>query len=302
MSSDSAPSATPDFDLIIEIAGLCLYADPKSAPGSKLGLIMPDGRVRPSTTPPTVPYPDGRPSVPHTAYLRFDVANLVSGLAVPAARPDHPSYEVVHLFTGEELSFDIVTPGGTMAGTPLVPDFKRFAPDLVARGDLFSADPTKKPAGVAMRSVLHGGEIHSKSDNVQWILAGTYNSGVNIISSYSGTMTWMRTFKGARGLDVILTDFTSGAVTTIPLAATARGAGQNDAVKLKIANLCATNPLEWEELNLHAINAADRDFKWMYTLIENLPANPQLPFPVPLMSNDEGELQDCFGARIQLDF
>jgi hypothetical protein len=37
-------------------------------------------------------------------------------------------------------------------------------------------------------------------------------------------------------------------------------------VSVKIANLCAVNPLEWDEMEQRSTDGPDNDFKWLYQL------------------------------------
>lgn len=294
-----APRVDFDFDLVIEIAGLCLYIDPKTAPGSKLGIVMPDGRLRPGDPVPIDPYIDGSPAVPHVGYLRFDAASLATGISnFPLPNPDHPSYEVVHLFNNEELSFDLLKPGGNVSKSPKVPDFGLFAPELAPRADLFGA----APKGVVMRTVLYGGQIFGKVDTMKWVLGDSFVTNRFVIDTYQGTVFWKRTFSGDGKLTLSLASLAGGGTTTIPLQAIPKAGSLNPTIDLKLANLCATNPLEWEELHLHTINTGDRDFKWLYSLVDGIPPHSPLPYPVPLLDNLQGQLQDCFGAKIVADF
>jgi hypothetical protein len=84
--------------------------------------------------------------------------------------------------------------------------------------------------------------------------------------------------------------------------------GSTPFIELKLANLCADNPLEWDEFAGHMIRSADVDFKWLYRLLELKPAFPAerylehfLPHPKPVGADKQGMIQDCFGGIIPGD-
>ena len=85
-------------------------------------------------------------------------------------------------------------------------------------------------------------------------------------------------------------------------------ASKDNIVRLKVANLCAENPLEWPELDLRTLKAKrDDDFKWMYRLLKpevgtyqkHLGKHGKLPVPVLTQQKVPfGGLTDCTGKKI----
>jgi hypothetical protein len=315
----SLPPAT--FELRVQFAGLCMYVrDPKQ---QTLTVLMPDARA---TGEPLV-HEDGSEAVPHVGYLRFDLANVETGVAGALSEGiDSPTYEVVHRFEGAEISFDLggeVGSYGAQAesepvnGEPAVPDFDDFAPNLELIPDVLADRP---PEVVLMRTVLRGGTVEPILEDERWTLSRELAVGTATKQrtpaeqhhQFGGVAEWTRTVQG-NGLTIRITRFSDGKVVTIPLRPITLP-GDTPAITLKIANLCAENPLEWEELPMRTVAREDADFRWLYKLLRSRRTAagvryPPAVLPAPQLvhagaglggmeSRTEGAAQNCFGGKI----
>jgi hypothetical protein len=160
------------------------------------------------------------------------------------------------------------------------------------------------PDQLLMRMALYGGEFSSHSGGTNWIFPTTKNGKQAYQGQFASVTTWTKEIKGRDALTLRLIPFGSPGSEGTPF--TLRPV--NGVVKLTICNLCAENPVEWPELRLRAIaEDKDKDFKWLYRLIENADlalkdhnGNPQ-QLPVPELDHSNmvaGEERDCAGGEI----
>ena len=297
----------PSFELRVQFSGVCLYA--RHPQQRTITVVMPDARGRD-----VLKHIDQSEAEPHVGYLRFDLANLdthVQGAQSEAI--DSPAYEVVHRFDREQVELDVGGAPAPVGGEPGVPDFDDFAPVLEVSPDVLEPRP---PETVLMRMTLSGGTIDPLLDDDKWTIprplapnspGGTRSAPSE--SAFGGVVEWTREVHG-NGLTIRLRRFKDGRTVTIPLRPTTLP-GDVPAIAVKIANLCAKNPLEWEELPERLVTNEDADFRWLYKLLRLRPDQAGVTFPpehlptpvlvraaAPAGSRFEGSAQNCFGGRI----
>ncbi len=81
----------------------------------------------------------------------------------------------------------------------------------------------------------------------------------------------------------------------------------NSIVTMKVGNLCAFNPLDWDDLPVQKVPTTDMDFKWVYQLLRTrgmgsvIPTNTKLPAPdlLPVSGPETGE-EACMGGKITI--
>lgn len=293
------------FKLEVEFSGLCLYV--LHPDGDRVAVLMPDAR---KTVGVDLVHVDGSEGIPHVGYVRFDLAN--TSLALPAGTTDFPAYEAIHRFDGEQIHFDIDGEPGPMTADPGVPAFEDIAPDqdpMYAGRSFFLPDTSlinsATPAGLLMRTVLSGGDL-SGERNETFFFSNLFNPGQQALESqFASYVTWTRTFDTSVTLRI--TDFNGDERLSIPLAPPA-GSPADTVVRLKVANFCDINPLEWEELGLRAADHDDEDFKWIYRLLsprqgtlEGALLGHRLPIPLLPRIKEEG-VEDCLGAQVTASF
>jgi len=279
------------FDLEIEFSGLCLYVVEPG--GQQVTVLMPDARERYNPNP---FHADDTDAVPHVGYLRCNAADL--GLSVPGGEDGGaPRYEVVHRFHRQEVNF-----GNTFSATSMVnqlkfPHFDQFAPGLDLLPGLSGSTP---PDILLMRLVLTGGTFASTEEEPVWEIPSSLNGGG---SPYSGQFAsfavWTRQVN-ASDVTLNITDFDGTPQTSLTLSP-----ADGTRVRLKMSNLCAENPLEWDDLPIRQVTGPDNDFRWLYRLltastdpdVETLLQNEEL-LPVPLPADLGGEVgaDDCMGG------
>ena len=327
-----------EFELQVKLTGICMFGIRKST--QSIVVVMPDTRFERDAAGTEIPmrHPDGTEAVPHVGYLRFNLANLVPPMGneppadlenvpqyeVPATNVTAaPPYEVVHRFDRAELVFEIGADGEDITKREhlLLPNFDKFASDLEPIPDVFDSN-NKPPDVVLMRTVLTGGQIGSVAEGEEWILDGDSRpGGSRVRGSFDGDILWRRRVSGDRLTLTIKPFDTTAAPVSITLRPTwINGApsidGELPIIPLKIANLCSTNPMEWDELELRRVREADVDFKWFYRLLQPKSGNgsvafqpakgsgpdarPIIPHPQPVRISEarEGILTDCFPGRI----
>jgi len=288
-------STTHDtFELRIDITGVCLFVRSRGA--STIRIFMPDARATGSM----LEHPDRTNAIPHAGYLRFDLANVASDVAgIPIANPaDTPQFEVVHLFDREELRLGIYDDGESVDDARLsLPAFSEFAPQLKLLDNLNGPMPA---AELLMRTALYGGTLTSIIDAIQWEIPDLDPAGHTHRHWFGGQIRWTRMIQGY-GLTLRLVKFDRSGVVEIPLRPTT-ASGDRPAILLKLANLCATDPLEWDSFGATHPVVPDLDFKWLYHLMQpgqecNVPYPPKdLPHPTPVRGPRENATQDCFGG------
>jgi hypothetical protein len=282
------------FELRVEFSGLCMYL--VSPEEKRAAVLMPDCRTSVDPV-----HADGEEGVHHVGYLRFDLANVAGFAGVPAGSDAFgPQYEVVHRFDFQKLEFP-----GFGDEEPLTvedlgfPEFEKFTENLRLKDGMFDDEP---PEELLMRTVLRGGVL--KSDRVKsWRLPDDLKPGSDYKDNFASRATWTRTVTTGT-VAVRIAGFDGSSPVTLEL----KPVEGEDTVTLKIANLCKVNPLEWEELESEVVTeqgARDRDFKWLYRLLEStthplavrLGAVPDIPVPV-LEATAPSGVQGCMGAII----
>jgi len=291
------------FRLEGEVSGLCQYVIQEDH--RAVGIVMPDGRQNGRPIPPYDYKKFNKYLVHHVGYLRYDLGDLApTGVVTsPLGRAGTPSSEVIYRFNFDHLKFGFEPADDDMVPRGLdMPDLARFAPMVSTRPSLFSDNP---PNELLMRTILRGGSLTTRPFG-GWSEFDTSlqpNGGAPYRGQFAGFATWSRTVPDDRLL-LRIRDWKGNVKNVIQL----NPREPNGTIRLKIANLCAENPLEWPELFLRAVtDAPDNDFKWFYFLWEDrrgsfeklLNQNGQnklLPVPVPIPAH--GEVSNCTGSQI----
>ena len=291
------------FELRVEFSGLCLYV--VHSDKKQVAVLMPDARKAVIRT-----HDDGESGEPHVGYVRFDLANLdVGNLQVPAgdlpARDSgNPPYELIHKFSAQTLDFGLGSSTEPITAKLAVPVFDEFATTVKPKGNLFGATP---PADLLMRTVITGGSIEGLPSGDIWELSSVLTPGATTSykGAFAGFTMWTRTVE-ADGLSITIANFDGSAKTTIPLKPVTINGKQT--IAMKVANLCAHNPLEWDEFEFRESTRRDVDFKWLYRVTEPTGKTFQkallgAEFPFPRADATQGMgLEDCMGGSISADF
>src|SRR5215831_1236086 len=284
------------FELQIEFSGLCLFV--VSRDGRRVGVAMPDARRRPNTG--TMRHPDGTLAVAHAGYFRFDLGDLRGDIPAATTPADGPRYEVVHRFDREELDLALPEDRSRVGvGELNYPDFRRIDEKIKIIPGLFSEE--RPPNEVLMRMVLTGGSFTSHSGGSNWTFPTIETrSGAPYQGQFANYSVWTRTIDQDK-LRLAITPFGNGKRTTVELTP------RNGMIQLKVANLCAENPLEWCELDIRSSGDEDLDFKWLYRLMKNpTSVRPGLKgeLPVPVLDQTggvAGKEVNCTGGLIDGD-
>jgi hypothetical protein len=304
------------FTLKVEFAGLCLHLEEKDR--KRVGVLMPDCRKVLGNN---LVHEDRTTGVPHVGYLRFDLANLIDSF--PAGSQASPRCEVVYRFNHQHLDFNLPPTGNPIGGTIELPRLEEIAneqpgnssgkavPLIEPLPDLFSLNPGEAP--VLMRTILTGGVIEpvSEVDKEFWKFPQVLRPGATSVykDDFRSVTAWTRRVEDADVLTLSLANFDGRDRVVIRLKPTVEGG----VIPLKIANLCADNPLEWDEFNPRLVSGNDVDFKWLFRLVKPTKqrkyrdllkgADGKLQeFPVP--ERDQGGglgRQDCFGAVMMVE-
>jgi hypothetical protein len=285
------------FQLEVEFSGLCLYV--LDSVNERVGVAMPDARGR---TPGSTTHEDGTIGRRHVGYVRFDLADLDH--AFPDLGRPTPHYEGVHLFDREELRFVIEGDAGPIVPDLALPAAESIAPDpvdptrsaAVTIPGLFDAQP---PQPVLMHTRLSGGTIIGEPEET-WRFSNLWNPGQPAYEGeFASFVTWRRTVES---VTLHLRRFHEvDPYLEIPLVP--KG-GTNSLVRVKVANFCSTNPMEWRDLGLRDVDSDDEDFKWLYRLLtprDGSTWNTRLMmhrFPIPLFAPGGQGVQDCLGKQI----
>lgn len=288
------------FLLRIDFTGISVFAMHPN--GRRMGVVMPDARWRKGK----MWHPDGTSAVAHAGYLRIDAANLRGVEGLPAGDgSDAPPHELVYRFSGQDVDFGVEHDNSPLVGTLAIPDFDTIAPVKELRPKVFSDEI---PRGVSMRCILPGGRLSTEIEPGEWTITGELRpDGHETRSAYGGVSSWERTID-AESVVITLRDFRTRHETRIPLVPKALPDGTL-AVLVKVANLCAINPMEWQELEIREVRVPDVDFKWLYQLLVlredkdpiEFPSS-LLPHPHPIIDDEQGIIVDCFPAKIQAAF
>lgn len=293
------------FNLEVDFSGLCLFVE--EDPGrERVAILMPDGRRRESDDPPH--HLDGREADPHVGFVRFNLANLVEfAQAVPPipegvdtdAYRGRPEYELLHRFDRQVLEFD-----GDFETEPMslgldVPRFEDFAPHLELLPGLFTGSPDV----LLMRTILAGGSLAVSRERERFVVPTPFDEDEDHTGLFASAVRWTRRVRGDQ-----VTVRITGLDGAGQAAFTLRPAAGGGTVTLKVANLCAHNPLDWRELTSREANGPDLDFKWLYRLFrpregtwDELLQGTELPVPVlvkPLVSGSN----DCMPGRASSSF
>ncbi|MGH7460093.1 MAG: hypothetical protein ACREMA_03575 [Longimicrobiales bacterium] len=259
------------FDLEVEFTGLCLYVT-RTRP-EKVTVLMPDCRRSIVDN----VHEDNTTGESHAGYLRLNLANFAGyeGLLHKGNRLDGPRFEVVYQFDGQQL--DVSIDSDKNKSEPIdfeplgVPGLGTILGGFAPIPNLFAPNAPKE---LLFRTELRGGAIRGKRGNGNWTvpISGTGSQG----GQFSEVITWKYS-DIQESLVLTLSDFDGSNPETISLAP----AEGESVVRLKVANLCSVNPLEWAALETHVQTDADEDFKWLYRLF-----TPRTAMPVPQLVAD----------------
>lgn len=273
------------FHLEVEFTGLCLYAPTRHGNNvTSVRVYLPDCRRGAVNS----VHSDAQKGEPHVGYLRANLANIV-GAAVNAGHVgnslDGPRFEVVYQFNRQQLEFVIDDDNpGQINYEPLgVPNFQTI---LGAFNPLPGLDSNDPPKPLLFRTTLRGGTIRGRRGNGNWRIPNSVGNA-NYGGQFSEVITWKCDVEDS--LVLKLTNF-DGATNPQLINLTAE---EGETVYLKIANLCSLNPLEWSALTIHVERQQDRDFKWLYRLLQG-----QNPLRVPELAPgfQAFGVEDCLGG------
>jgi hypothetical protein len=267
------------FDLKIQFAGLFLYVRHDTDP-TRIAVLSPDARGR--TNPKRMHLDNKDRAEPHVGYIRLDGANLAQRLPADRNPDEDPRYELIHRLDRQVLVFDDGLDPAPIQADLKVPEFDQFAPDVELLPGLF--DP-KPPRELLARTILTGGTLVSDVTEEEWRLPSHLNSNPTakmLEGNFASTVTWTRRVPG-NSTTLRITDFAGNTEQEFFLGPVPG----RDFVFIKVANLCAHNPLEWDDLPLREVEGEDKDFKWLYRLHQ--PTNGRTwkellgtdPLPVP---------------------
>jgi hypothetical protein len=207
---------------------------------------------------------------------------------------------VVHRFDREVLHLGLdATQSKVDVDELLFPDFGAIHSDLVLKPEMFSTQP---PQELLMRTALTGGTFTSHSGGSNWTFPPLDpEAGSQYQGQFANYVVWTGEIAKAP-LKLSIASFDKTRETSFVLHP------RDGLIRLKVANLCAENPLEWPELKIRAVSGqADLDFKWLYRLMTD--PNVVLPYPdselpVPMLDRTGGVAgmeQDCTGGLIVCD-
>ncbi|HEU0012307.1 MAG TPA: hypothetical protein VFQ45_01415, partial [Longimicrobium sp.] len=301
------------IDLEVQFSGLALYV--LHPDGQRVAVLMPDCRRRAH---PTHFHPDETDAEAHAGYVRFDLENVSLGGAPLRLPPVHaaglgpgagaPRYELVHRFDRQVLHLDGLAAGPIDTSELRFPEFERIAERVELVDGLFSSAP---PPILLMRTVLTGGVLRSSGPTDQWRIPPLLSHEEPYVGTFSSTATWTTRVPGDH-LKVRVSGFDGAPETELELRPADGGP-----VRIKLANLCAHNPLEWEDLDPQTAGAEDADFRWLYRLVRLDPARTPAPramdlagparaprpvLPVPRRGGSETAAQGCMGATTNQPF
>jgi hypothetical protein len=301
------------FTLKVEFAGLCLHLEEKER--KRVGVVMPDCRRVLGNK---MQHADRTRGVPHVGYLRFDLTNLAETFHAGAPTAG-PQSEVVYRFDRQEVKFNLTPTGDPVDGELELPRMEEIAnevreggtdpvPLLEPRPGLFARNVGEAP--VVMRTVLEGGKLSAEGKEY-WGFPSVLRRGISTpyVDDFRSVATWTRPVDDTDELTITIADLNGENPEQIRLRPTTPGG----VIPLKIANLCAKNPLEWEELPQRLVAGNDVDFKWLFRLLrptnkrtyeellaDSVGALREFPIPVRLEGGGLGR-QDCFGAVMSVD-
>lgn len=308
-----------EIELRVTFTGLCLFLVQDDC--KRVGVVLPDYRhgVMGALG---VEHPDGdhREGAHHVGYVRIAGAHIASALA---------GDEVIHRLNREEIRFDIPDVNDLMKVQTILPAMERVAPHpgnpvqlagleqdqvdcskteqslLAPAADLFTAS-----APVVGRIRLTGGSVVGSGSN-SWIFPPVLDpTRPPYKRVFAEKVTWTREFTipdpqpgQPLVLNMTLTPLGGSTSKTIPLMPVVQG-GKN-VVAVKVANLCADNPLEWSHFAPPKPQREDHDFKLLYKVLK--PADGRsyadflqgkwLPVPERDPTGPVG-VENCIGMKI----
>lgn len=286
------------FQLEVQFSGLAVYVVDQA--NGRTGVLMPDCRK------PTTDHPDDTPAEPHVGYIRFNFADIDAQYpaGTETAFRKSPEYELIHRFDRELLHFVGTFGDEPTVYTPLdIPDFSEFASQLRLIPNLFT-NPPNPAVKLLMRTTLPGGTLVSEDATEEdlWKIPRRFMDPLPpepYVRQYASSVRWTRIVESPE-LVVRITDF--GGVTTEEF--TLRPKAPSTKVVVKIANLCANNPIEWSEFRFRRITGRDVDFKWLYRLLEvpgktykEVLLDDELPVPEFVGDQSSGS-DDCMPGKI----
>ncbi|HEX6040573.1 hypothetical protein [Longimicrobium sp.] len=292
------------FTLEVTFSGICVYVVDEAK--KRVGVLMPDARLMSGTA----NHDDGDKGEAHVGYLRFDLADLDSRFKPSGG--DHPSNEVIHQFDREELTFTLTGDHGAATAPSLnLPQFEQIAPapdgqhpqrtGIQLRQGLFDPTPPAN-AHVLMRTLVSEGTFTGTTSE-HWAFDDVLAPGETPYEGdFATEVVW------TCPVDTVtlkLRRFTDGREIAFPL--TPADPAADPVVRVKVANFCETNPLEWQNLGLRAVGQADPDFKWLYHLLDPMSGTwkdvlgdqKKFPFPIKGVALDGLGVEDCLGGQIK---
>lgn len=278
------------FRLEVQFSGVCLYVldspDATKQTAERVGVVIYDCRARDGVS---LTHLDNSEAEPHVGYVRVDLGDWVAGFPPGDGGGAYsgPRYELVHRFSGESIRFQFSDGNDGRVGITRLkqPDFDRFAPSLNLRTDLF----TPGTQDIVMSAVLTGGEFISNDGN-HWKFLEDLNPGQpQYKDSFANSVTWRRVSTSQENrLTITIGDLTDALhLDDIPEGAT---------IRVKVANHCQFNPLEWNELKFREGVTIDDDFKWLYRLFQPFAVPPVLPAPIWDPQPSETADEACMGG------
>ena len=246
------------FNLEVEFTGLCLYVKRRD---ESVTVLMPDCR----RTIANAMHADDTRGDPHVGYMRVNLANINTdsfGISPGGNHLDGPQFEMLYQFDRDELNFGVNGTPAVASGQLGLPDFgvilggRRPIPTMYAGN----------PEPLLFRTTLKGGQLVGRRGGGNWEFKGVSVGGKPYQGQFSEVLTWKREGLPGNRLTLTLRDFNQNDKQTITLVAQPDDRSAEPVIRLKIANLCSTNPLEWDRLDLHRVTTSDKDFKWLYRL------------------------------------
>lgn len=317
------------FELIVDFVGLCLHV--RHASRNEVAVVLPDARSAGIDTP--MNHIDDSAAQPHVGYLRMSLASLMPASAGQGGLDaDDPAFEVVHRLSGQTLNFNLSSTESPISVEPCLPHLDCFSTALGLLAGVFGPTPPDSPwldershlrSLVLARTLLQGGSLGRATSS-----GASSNSAKRDIWSidqrlssrptapyqdeFEGDVRWRREVVDQEFLRLTIMKFDGSDARTLDLYPDVRD-GKRE-LRLKIANLCADNPLEWSQLAIHRSGLEDSDFKWMYRLLQ--PSGGQtwaqllggflLPAPRLVREKDSQAFGyprgDCSGLVARADF
>jgi hypothetical protein len=267
------------FTLQVQFSGLCLHVLHPERP--EIAVLMPDARFNES---PEV-HLDETDAVPHVGYMRIDLANLAladpeidaqvpSGdRRAPDDADDGPLFEVVYRFRRQQLDFGLPPVTGASPLSDPGVSIATLGSALRVREDLFTRQPGPDTTSLLFRTVLHGGSFAPSPEvdlDELWMLDRRFDGDAPVVRNFPGAIVWTREVEDRDVLELTISDFDGDRRTRLRLRPVSLDGGER-VIRLKIAHLCADNPLEWSGFKLRGVIGEDSDFKWLYRLMEPIP-------------------------------